>query len=72
MNRPKRDQLYGFAESQETGYTCPICGEDIAWWLEPYGCNADGDICHEKCLERGNFGRRCHETISLQRELLMN
>lgn len=47
---------YGQKEEPETGFTCPICNHDFAWWDEPWGRNEDGDICHEKCLEERDDG----------------
>ncbi len=39
---------YGQKAAPETGYTCPICGEDVVWWDEPY--EKDGNLVyHSEC-----------------------
>ena len=44
---------YGFCDSPETGYPCPICGCDVVWWREPYEKIGE-DVYHAVCLEREN------------------
>lgn len=45
-------RYYGCKPAQETGYTCPICSNDVAWWDEPYERNEAGKICHAECVEK--------------------
>lgn len=47
---PRYHTQYGL-EATETGYTCPVCGVDVAWWKEPYQMDDIGQVFHEKCWE---------------------
>lgn len=49
-NRNRYGPGWPFLDDRETSHTCPICGEDIAWWEEFYIFNGKGNVCHEKCL----------------------
>ncbi len=44
---------HGFSSPVETGFTCSLCGEDIAWWAEDWVKDENGKICHAKCVEKG-------------------